>query len=312
MLFLLPVLLLAAMLELGLRRIPNDYSYKSHWLETHISEVKILNFGSSHGYFGINPNAFSKQAFNAAHVSQTIGLDHFIFSKYIGEADSIEYLILPVSYSSLNSNVMIGGKEKWRNKKYMFYYDCPYRKCSFKNLEIWDGKLHNNCLRLYRFFFHDIDEVYVDALGWCKMEGLDWEDDGEEAAKRHTASIIPMDRVEKNIEMIQSIINVCQAKDIEIILLTLPAYETYREKLNNKQLSIVTNSCDSLAAFYKNVVYFNLLSDCRFNRNDFFNSDHLNEQGATKLSLLLQQVIDSLDTQKKQPQYLGDNDKANP
>ncbi len=298
-LFLLPVLLLAVVLELGLRRIPNDYTYKSQWLETHVGEVKILNLGSSHGYFGINPNVFSKQAFNAAHVSQTLGLDHFIFSKYFEKANSLEYLVLPISYSSLNSNVMIEGKERWRNKKYMYCYDCPYRKCSFKNLEIWDGKLHKNCLRLFRYWFRGIDEVYVDALGWSKMENLDWEDDGEEAAKRHTTSKISMDRVEKNKKLIQDMINICQEKDIKVILVTLPAYETYRDNLNSNQLSIVTSNCDSLAASNKNVVYFNLLADHRFDRNDFFNSDHLNEQGATKLSLVLQQLIDSINISRK-------------
>ena len=294
-LFLVPVAILAMLLELGLRSIPNDYLYKSQWLEDHVSEIRIMSFGSSHGYYGINPNVFSESAFNGAHLSQTLGFDYFIFSKYVEKADSLKYLILPVSYSSLTQDKMIGGKEKWRNKKYMLYYNCPYRKCSFKNLEIWDGKLHKNCIRLFRYLFQDVNEIYVDGRGWCQMESDGLKDDGEEAAKRHTASKISDDLVESNKERLKNMIEICQAKDIEVILLTMPAYESYRSKLNSDQLSITINSCHDLASSYENIIYLNFLSDTRFGRNDFLDSDHLNSQGATKLSLALQHVMDSLE-----------------
>ena len=52
--------------------------------------------------------------------------------------------------------------------------------------------------------------------------------------------------------------------------------------------------CDSFASVYDNTIYMNLLKDRRFKDNDFANADHLNEFGAEKLTVLLQQIIDSL------------------
>ena len=176
LLFLLPLFILLILVEFGIRSIPNDYSYKNNWLEEHANEVKVLTFGSSHGYYGINPHAFSELTFNAAHVSQNLNYDKFIFSKFIDKADSLRCVVLPVSYFSLNGKVLIGGTEAWRNKKYMLYYECPYRRHSFMNWEIYNGKLLKNCKKVCKYALCDKNDVNVDSLGWCAMDEVEWLD----------------------------------------------------------------------------------------------------------------------------------------
>ena len=81
LLLLLPLAVVLVGVEYFLRLIPNDYSYKSQWLDSNSNKVKIWCLGSSHVYFGINPNYFSKESFNSGHVSQGIKFDHYILKK---------------------------------------------------------------------------------------------------------------------------------------------------------------------------------------------------------------------------------------
>ena len=135
-LFLLPILCGFGMLEYGVRSVPNDYMYKNKWLKDNISHVRIWTFGSSHGLYGISPRYFSKPAFNSAHVSQPLRYDAFIFNKFIDHADSLEWVVLPISYFTMTS-CMEEGEEWWRVKNYCLYYDCPYHKFEVKyNCEI--------------------------------------------------------------------------------------------------------------------------------------------------------------------------------
>ena len=111
--FFLPIFLGVLALELGMRSVPNDYTYKNKWLTENISHVRIWTFGSSHGLYGISPKYFSKPAFNSAHVSQPLKYDAFIFDKFIERADSLEWVVLPISYFTLTSK-MEDGEEWWR------------------------------------------------------------------------------------------------------------------------------------------------------------------------------------------------------
>ena len=42
---------------------------------------------------------------------------------------------------------------------------------------------------------------------------------------------------------------------------------------------------------FDNVNYYNFLKDNRFESNDFFDADHLSDQGAKKLTLILQDIV---------------------
>ncbi len=116
LLIIVPLLLGIVLCEYYLRKIPNDYSYKNEWLSNNAGSIRVLNMGSSHAFYGIEPSQFSCKAFNAAHVSQSIKYDHFIFSKFVNEMDSLEVLVLPVSYGSFLGFGPENGIEDWRVK----------------------------------------------------------------------------------------------------------------------------------------------------------------------------------------------------
>lgn len=294
--FLLPICLIGLLFEVLLRSIPNTYSYKAKWLEAYATDIRIISLGSSHGYYGIDPKYFDEPAFNAAHVSQSLKYDDFIFSQYIDKASLLEWVILPVSYGSLLLQLENSG-EDYRVRNYCIYYEnCPYHRHSIKyRFEIFGGNLSNKLPNIWYHYVSGKSYISCDSLG----RGTDyllanryeyWENSGMTAAKRHTKDI-DTDIINNNKAYVEHIINKCVKRNISVLLLTTPAYITYRSNLDEKQLLMTESYCDSLVSHYDNVIYLNLLDDERFNEHDFYDSDHLNEYGAEKLTKILSGTI---------------------
>jgi hypothetical protein len=65
-LFFLPLLFIGFTMEFLLRNIPNDYKFKKAYLDENAEEVETLILGNSHAFFGVNPQYFSTNAFNAS------------------------------------------------------------------------------------------------------------------------------------------------------------------------------------------------------------------------------------------------------
>jgi len=297
----LPVLLSVAMCEHLLRRIPNDYSFKNEWLTNKVNFVKILSLGSSHSFYGIEPKCFSENAFNAAHVSQSIKYDHFIFSKFFDEMDSLKVLILPISYFSMFSFGPENGIEDWRVKYYSIYYGCKYHRFEPKyNLETYNG-LHLEdveCSIHGKANHRTCNDLGKGTTYALENRAENWEESGSLAAKRHTETKIDTVILAKNKMMVEEMINKCGQKKVFVVILTMPAYHTYTENLDRKQLDLMIECCEYFEKRYDNVYYLNLLVDERFQPNDFFDADHLNEYGAEKLSRILDDYCDSLVFQK--------------
>lgn len=296
LLFIVPVFLGLAACEYFLRKIPNDYQYKNEWLSKNSNSVKIINFGSSHGYYGVNPKFFSHSAFNAAHVSQGIKYDHFIFNKFISNMDSLKVAIFTISYFSLPS-ISPEKEEDWRIKYYSIFYDCKYHQYRPKyNLEICPRL---DPLMILNSMLGKANHRKVDSLGWCSSSQLlrnesEWEYDGVAAAQRHTHISMDSTIVNENVRRLDEIIQICQKKRISVILLTTPTYNTYRNNLKKGQLDIMFKYACLFENKYDNVYYINLLDSDYFVQEDFMNSDHLNAFGAEKLTTLLDHYIDSL------------------
>lgn len=77
------------------------------------------------------------------------------------------------------------------------------------------------------------------------------------------------------------------------MLLTPPAFETYRKDLNKQQLKITIETAKQLDCENNNCIYLNLINDTCFYAKDFYDADHLSEIGAEKLSKLINQEVNN-------------------
>ena len=111
----LPILFFFLVLEIAIRKIPNDYQLKKDYLDKNAAEINTLILGSSHTFYGLNPEYFSKKTFNAAYVSQSLDLDYEILKKYDSKLKNLKTVIVPISYFSL-FETLDTDVEKWRIK----------------------------------------------------------------------------------------------------------------------------------------------------------------------------------------------------
>lgn len=296
-LFTLPILLFFIFVEFGIRQIPNDYNYKKSWLDNNVSSVQVLIVGTSQGLYGINPIYFSKKAFNDCHVSQTPKYDKFLIDKYIEKADALEYIILPIAYHSLVYDLE-DGQEWWRVKNYCIYYDCPFHKYELKyQTEIYGLNIISQVKRLGRYIVKNVDAINCDSLGFGTNytkanRSEDWVNSGEKRINGHTFDVAKYaDRINENKGYLNSIAMMCDQKNVKLLLVTMPVLKSYSERIDSMQYILTVEFCDSLVNAYDNVNYINLFTDNRFIEDDFFDADHLEKEGAEKLTRIIDNYL---------------------
>ncbi|MCK5760690.1 MAG: hypothetical protein KAH33_05315, partial [Candidatus Delongbacteria bacterium] len=291
-LFILPLLAVAIFLEVYLRNKLNDYSYKNEYLTNNAKDVETLIFGSSHSFYGIDPQYFSMNTFNAAHVAQSLKWDYFIFDKFKDKMTNLKHVIIPISYFSLFYELE-GGDADWRIKDYKIYYDAE--EPSFKyDSEVLNRKLVPLLLKFYKSFTGEDKGIYCTKLGFGQrsvLKDVDMELSGITAAKIHTVE--NYDSFDGNLEILEKFLSDCKERDIKVLLIIPPAWETYKEHLNVIQMKKTVDACFDLSGKFENVTFLSLFDDRRFGIDDFANADHLNDKGAEKISRILNKLIEN-------------------
>ena len=273
-------------LEISLRKIPNDYQLKKEYLDKNASEINTLILGSSHTFYGLNPEYFSKKTFNAAYVSQSLDLDYKILKTYESKFKNLKTVIIPISYFSLFETLET-DIEKWRMKNYVLYYDFPIKTDLNNQYEIFNSDIKSNLKKTIKHYFLNKTYITSSNLGWgTNFNSKDKKEfKGEITAKKHTAK--NFDLFENNLKSLQNIINLCRKKNISIIFITTPTHSSYYQNLNQIQLEKTLKTIKNLVLTNSNCTHINLMYSNSYNNDDFFDADHLNEKGAKKLSLFL-------------------------
>ncbi len=295
LLFSSPILIGLISFEIILRNIPNDYLYKRNYLDKNSNNIEVLFLGNSHMYFGINPEYMSFKSFNNAHISQSLNYDLAILEKYKDNWKNLKYIIIPIDYFSMYSNLE-DGIEKWRVKNYSIYYEIKNYNYQ-NNFEVFNGKLPNNIARIKSYLFNNKSDITCNKYGfgttYNSKNSKYLTETGKTAAKRHTMNIENNLNYSKNINILKSIIKFSNKNNTKTIFITSPAYKTYIENLELHQLNNTLNTIKQLSSKSTNTYYYNFLTDTTFVAQDFFDADHLNEIGAKKLTLKIDSILNS-------------------
>jgi len=286
----LPVVVAAFAMEIGLRHIPNDYAYKNNYLKQHAAEIETLILGSSQEYYGLNPEYFSGEAFNACHVSQGYDMDFALLNKYISEMQSLKTLILPVSYTSISMDIE-NSAEAWRYKNYVIYYGLDRWRVN-NSSELLAMKSSVNLKRLRDYYLDRKDEITCSALGWGKNFKAENSSSPEETVgnmRRHTVGSPERLKavVEKNRREMQKIIDLARERGATVILYATPISDAYRRNRLPAQRAVARHTAAELASVNSCCRVLDLSDDPRFTDADFFDADHLNDIGAKKLSIIV-------------------------
>ena len=267
----------------------SDYAYKHNYMLQNGDKVKTLILGSSHGYQGIDPNVIPS-AFNLANSAQPLQYDYELLKHYDSQLVNLENVILTISYFSFRSSFDLLTYD-WQKTAYKVYMDVP----------VYSDFSKYNFIASYMPLFRtvmgsvmrDERQYTCDSLGFkaqsIKERSDEWENsEAKVAIKSH--SYTDTTYVHYNIEKLKEIIAFCKERNINLTLITTPTWHAYYENLNPAQLAEMYRIVERLQAEY-NFDYYDFLKDKRFTSDDFINADHLNEDGAKKLTEMLLNTI---------------------
>ena len=260
---------------------------------------KVLVLGSSHTYYGVNPDYIAMPAFNAANVSQDLKYDHYILDKGVKTLSDLEFVVVPLSMFSLYSELDT-GVESWRKYNYRHWFN--YNK--YPTTELFNIKTHSVFLaspnklgmieRLFQYYRWGNFEKTWSRGGWgTEYSRVSSEktllESGKSAALRHQ---IATEINDHNISYLDEIAAICNKKNVKLLIVTMPAYATYREHLNGGRIKTIIAIATGLAASSNKIRYVNSLEDAIFVKSDFHDADHLNHEGAKKFSRIISRFIE--------------------
>lgn len=96
--------------------------------------------------------------------------------------------------------------------------------------------------------------------------------------------------------MTKEIADFCRDHNIRLILVTIPCWHSYNDKLDKNQINTMYQLIHQLQQEY-GLIYLDYMRDERFEADDFYDSNHLSDQGATKFSKILDEGIKTATTQ---------------
>ena len=279
LLYALPIILMAVAMELLVEQIPNSYTYKRQYMEQHATSLHTLILGSSYAYDGIDA-ALLPHAFNLANSSQCFEDDYRLLAKYLSQMDSLQTVILPLSYSSLQM-VSSSNRRGYYTIYMELYSRWPISKYSFEccNLELMAKKI-------VKYLLND-DMVRCDSLGQRLGHTLasrpdDWQQTQALVSNDRFVGPAAMPYVEENIQWLQQMAELCAGKGVRLFLVAMPVLSGYRQGMPQEQIALMEQVLLDMSAQYDCV---QVLDYQRWGCNaDFWNATHLNIDGARRLT----------------------------
>lgn len=281
----IPLLLFLIVVEVVVRSAPNDYKYKWSYLEEHASDIEVLVLGNSHTANGIDcwilPNSF-----NMAMGGQGIMMDGFILSRFIGKMPKLKLVIIPMTYPSLIMPESFGTPDRYMQYNIYYHYNPKwYSKESYECLNFL------SCSKKIRSLLKGNCLVTTDSLGCYKASGNGFYDISDETLSWMSGRNPNMEKI--NREHLEKIVGLCEERGVKVILVSIPVDTTFRENklFNKEQMDLVKNVSRIMSEEHDDVYWIDWYDNPDFSKSDFFNSDHLNEHGAVKLTNRLMQFM---------------------
>ena len=97
--------------------------------------------------------------------------------------------------------------------------------------------------------------------------------------------------IEQNKAYVEDIIRKCAERNMMVILLNVPLFNTYREHQISDFVDQQKAFCNYFAEKYENVLYADFSNHPDFTEKDFYDANHLNDRGTKKFTLMLDNIL---------------------
>lgn len=291
-LFAIPVLALLALLEFQLQILPNNYQAKEDYLLAVGESVETISLGNSQAYMGVNPWAMSRPAFNLSNTAQMLTYDFELLNAYHKRLPALKQVILGISVPSLYTlgNDLPGDFNRTYRYKHFLGLNAQADPTTFPYYSIVnDLTIKKSVDRMIDYYSGTDDLVEFDSLGWyTDSVQRDLVQNGIDAAASHSTH---MKWVHKtyNLRQLEKIWEICDSNGYELVLFSPPMFASYRENMVMEFYNDMVQSLDSFSLEH-GIPYQDFTFDETYTAEDFFDSNHLREQGSIKLTSTLDQL----------------------
>ena len=299
--FFIPVILAYGIIEVTVSNIPNNFSIIKNYMDEESSNIKTMVFGSSQIQSGINPTFLSKPAINLSSRGQHHNTDFKILQGIIERFPNLKTVVFEVSYGHFELHHR--SKYFWKNSLFLKYYHVntfgrsvtPIDSLLFKS---HPGKFSE--MLLTHYFKDSIPDVY-------NKYGFDlnhYEGKFRKLNYDSTAIITKPVKIYKredvkvfkyNSEYFYKMIEYCLERNLKVVVLSPPTFPNYNELRNPNVLRRRDSILDYVDNTYENVYFLNTEKDSDFKVEDFRNENHLNPEGAEKLTKKLNSFLKEID-----------------
>lgn len=300
--FVLPPLLILIAVEVAIRNTPNTFSRKAAYLKENLSEIQVLCLGSSHSQDGIDPALFHVKGANLAFGGQDLHVDSALFFTYVHQMPRLRYVVLELDYHTLETRM---ESDNYRIPWYYIYHGIELQKLPaskkvslfFSSPTFFTGYLFLMTQpRMRQLQINEHGFITNDHDGYFKKRHFDSSSINQEFHQRLGARHGEEDlRVyAENIRKLNGMLSYCRDNNIKVLVITTPAYQTYRQNQKPDKRGRVQCYADSLRLL-PFVTYRNFEAAPEFLITDFKNDDHLSREGSIKLTQLLDQELQAAD-----------------
>lgn len=281
--------------EAVVRSYPNSYRYKAQWMDSSAAQVKTLVLGGSHTYYGIIPGELADSTFSLANVTQHPEYDCWLLEHYIDSCTNLKTVILPVDETNMFESPMADGPEWYRCAYYNIYMGCDLNGSNpAYNFEIANLPSFNRKFKAaVAGWFTGEMAIDCDSLGFGNGFTADKSLDDQEMlrdamnkAKRHQG--VDSVNVAHNESYLNKMAAMCRERGVRLVMVTLPLHKDYVERIDPQRLATLHAIVDQCSKLY-GTVYLDHTADLHFQGNDFYDCDHLSQQGARKFTAILKQ-----------------------
>lgn len=253
------------------------YLYRKKYnLENNLKSIKILIIGSSHSDYGFYSPVYA-DSFNLGLTSGDLYTSFHLYENYKSKLQSLNYIILFYSVFSAGYS-LISTSERYRSVAYKYFFNVPYQVPKLIKRR-FEKKILNKCKNL------KLSDANSNFYGYeRKTEFLIYQSANERAKSHLRENMREPDQLEWLIKLISSI----NKDDKEILIVIPPFRNDYKDLL--PQSSIVFDKLFRLGHYMKYDI-LNFYDSEFFIDNDFGDADHLNEQGAIKLTKMINEYF---------------------
>lgn len=281
----------------------NEYSYKCHYIENHLNDIKVLTLGASSFEVSVDPSIIGDSVFNGnlSGISDLYknSATYQMAFRYVPQMHNLKVLIIPCAIANLYR-----GSNDWhfmsdpgsRNSqcmkvKYLNVYE------DWRDIVYWSEFANSSMDFMGRFEKTDEETRNCDSLGLVST-GRDIEnrkEGWENAFVEHNVNNFLKGKTRKDtwalIEGYDDVAELCKKHGVRLIGVATPYYKTMLKEITPSVKADYKYALSEIRKKHPEVEFFDYTNDKRFTSDDFQDAVHLNNVGAKKFSKILKDEV---------------------